>query len=190
MTRADRIAPADARPTGGHPPVGRPARGVHDGKELRGVLGRFATGITVVTAGAATPHGMTANSFTSVSMDPPLVLVCVRRDATMHDVISDGGVFAVSVLSGRQEPLARYFANRTRPKGEHEFDVVDHQPGPCTGVPVMSDTLAWLECELTAVYDGGDHSIFVGLVVAMGRGAGSDALLFFGGEFHGFDAAG
>jgi flavin reductase (DIM6/NTAB) family NADH-FMN oxidoreductase RutF len=69
-----------------------------------------------------------------------------------------------------------------------EFDVVDYQLGPRTGVPVMSDTLAWLECELSAVYDGGDHSIFLGLVVAMSRAASKDALLFFGGEFHGFDA--
>ena len=188
MTRADRMSPADTQPLDGPPPAVRVPAGGADRKELRGVLGLFATGITVVTAGTDVPHGMTANSFTSVSMHPPLVLVCVQRDAAMHDMILDGGAFAVSVLSAEQEQVAKHFANRARPRGEREFDVVECVPGRHTGVPIMAKTLAWLECRLAAVYDGGDHSIFLGSVLDMGRGAGRNALLFFGGDFHGFEA--
>ncbi len=156
-----------------------------DRDELRGVLGMFATGIAVVTAnGETAPHGMTANSFTSVSLSPPLVLVCVLRDAAMHQAILDSDSFAISVLSTAQEPVARYFADRSRPRGEREFDVIDWRPGRHTGVPILAGTLAWLECRLSAVYDGGDHSIFLGSVLELGRGTNRNALLYFGGDFH------
>ncbi|MEO6702324.1 MAG: flavin reductase family protein [Jatrophihabitantaceae bacterium] len=164
-----------------------PRGSVHDleyRNELRGVLGRFATGITVVTANSAIgPHGMTANSFTSVSLAPPLVLVCVMRDASMHQAILDSDSFGVSMLSTRHESLATYFANRGRPRDEHEFDLVDWVPGRHTGVPIVTQTLAWIECGLSAVYDGGDHSIFLGSVLDVGRGDDDDALLFFGGNY-------
>lgn len=159
-------------------------RTVHDSDSLRGVFGLFATGITVVTAGRARPHGMTANSFTSVSLDPPMVLVCVRRDAVMHQAMLDSGSFTVSVLSGQQEHVARYFASSTRPRGVGEFDVVDSAPGVHTGVPILANSLAWLECRLAEVHAGGDHSIFVGGVLDVGRGTASEALLFYGGGFH------
>jgi flavin reductase (DIM6/NTAB) family NADH-FMN oxidoreductase RutF len=167
---------------------GVPAAGVHDKSELRGVLGRFATGVTVVTAGRPVPSGMTANSFTSVSLNPPLVLVCVVRDAAVHRAITDGESFAVSVLAEDQEQVARYFANKARPRGEREFDEVEWVPGRHTGVPVISGSLAWLECRLAAVYDGGDHSIFLGSVLDAGRGSGEDALLFYGGRFKQLDS--
>jgi flavin reductase len=171
---------------------------VTDSTALRGVFGRFATGITVVTANRTAagtaptptperPHGMTANSFTSVSLDPPLFLVCVLRSALMHEAILSSGAFAVSVLSGRQEHLARYFASRHRPRDEHEFDLVEWTPGRHTGAPLVLGALAWLECRLAATYDGGDHSIFVGSVLDLGRGPGQEALLFFGGQFHRID---
>jgi flavin reductase (DIM6/NTAB) family NADH-FMN oxidoreductase RutF len=146
----------------------------------------FATGITVVTANGsdAAPHGMTANLFTPVSLDPPLVLVCVRRDAAMHQAILQGESFAISVLSTAQEPVARYFADRNRPHGDREFDVIDWTPGQHTGAPIVSGTLAWLECRLSAVYEGGDHSIFLGSVLDLGRSSKRNALLYFGGDFH------
>lgn len=155
-----------------------------DSKDLRNVMGRFATGITVVTAGQAEPRGMTANSFTSVSLEPPLVLVCVRRDAAMHQTILERGRFAVSVLAAHQERIARMFANPARPRGELEFAGVDITRGPYSGAPVLSGALAWLECKLTAVYEGGDHSIFLGEVRTLSRGTTEDALLFYGGSFH------
>jgi flavin reductase (DIM6/NTAB) family NADH-FMN oxidoreductase RutF len=155
---------------------------VPDVKALRRVMGRFATGITVVTVGGPEPHYMTANAFTSVSLDPPLVLVCVQRTATLHKVIHESGSFAVSVLAANQEQEARIFAAHHRPRVA-EFVAVDVVLGPYSGAPVFCDALAWLECELAAVYDGGDHSIFIGRVQTLGHSAEEDALLFYNGGF-------
>jgi flavin reductase (DIM6/NTAB) family NADH-FMN oxidoreductase RutF len=165
-------------------PNGIRLRGGPGHRGLRGVLGMFATGITVVTAGDDLPRGMTANSFTSVSLQPPLILVCVQRDAAMHQAIQECGAFAVSVLSAHQEPVARHFADRARPRGEEEFALVDWSPGERTGAPIVADAVAWLECRLAAVHRGGDHSIFLGQVLSAGRGDGGDALLYFAGGFH------
>jgi flavin reductase (DIM6/NTAB) family NADH-FMN oxidoreductase RutF len=152
--------------------------------QLREVLRRFATGVTVLAAGHDIPRGMTANAFTSVSLSPPLVLVCVDKAAAIHQAVLDCRSFAVSVLSGRQEYVARYFADHSRPRGREEFDIVGWSHGPTTGAPVIHGALAWLECSLAAAYDGGDHSIFVGSVLAGEHGTARDALLFFGGAFH------
>jgi flavin reductase (DIM6/NTAB) family NADH-FMN oxidoreductase RutF len=151
---------------------------------LRDVLGRFATGVTVISAGRGTPTGMTANSFTSVSLDPPLVLVCVNRRSAIHQAVMDNGSFTVSVLSAGQEHVARYFADHGRPRGEDEFADIGWWPAPRTGTPVLNGALSWLECELASAHEGGDHSIFVGSVIASGNGPDSGALLFFGGGFH------
>ncbi|MFU8852195.1 flavin reductase family protein [Micromonospora sp. SL1-18] len=151
---------------------------------LRKVFGAFATGVTVVTVGGRAPHGMTANSFASVSLEPPLVLVCVDRDAVMHDRLVAAGSFAVSMLGADQEGVARHFANRWRGSGMAQFDPVDWAPGGRTGAPLISGALAWLECGLWQTYDGGDHSIFVGNLLAIQRRQSQEALLFFGGRFH------
>jgi flavin reductase (DIM6/NTAB) family NADH-FMN oxidoreductase RutF len=155
-----------------------------EGTALRTVFGRFATGVTVLAAGTDAPRGMTANSFTSVSMDPPLILVCVNRNASIHQTVLESGSFAVSMLSAGQEHVARYFADRSRPRGVAEFGTVGWSPGPSTGAPVLDGALAWLDCGLAAAYDGGDHAIFVGSVLASGCGPAHDALLFYGGRFH------
>jgi flavin reductase (DIM6/NTAB) family NADH-FMN oxidoreductase RutF len=154
------------------------------GRALRAVLGRFATGVTVLAAVGKVPCGMTANAFTSVSLDPPLVLVCVNRNASIHQAVLESGSFAVSMLSARQEHVARYFADHSRPRGPSEFAAVDWSPAPRTGAPVLRGALAWLDCSLAAAYDGGDHAIFVGSVLASGAEPAQDVLLFFGGEFH------
>lgn len=151
---------------------------------LRDVMSRFATGITVLTAGGDHSHGMTANAFTSVSLDPPLVLCCIARTALMHEAIISTKSFAVSVLEAGQEELARYFASKSRPRGPAQFDAVTWCPGPRTGAPLLAGSLAWLECELEDVYHGGDHSIFLGRVLSAIRGTERQALLFFGGNFH------
>ena len=80
--------------------------------------------------------------------------------------------------------MARHFADHSRPRGREEFDVVGWSHGPATGAPIIHGALAWMECELAAAYDGGDHSIFVGTVLASEQGIARDALLFFGGDFH------
>ncbi|MGA4846743.1 flavin reductase family protein [Streptomyces sp. G5(2025)] len=183
--RAARPRPAEPSRALPPRPAGAGATGGGDlgPRELRGVFGRFATGVTVVTAGRDEPRGMTANSFTSVSLTPPQILVCVLRDASMHRVILEHHAFGVSVLSERQERLARHFADSRRPRGAQEFATVDVTQGPCTGVPVLGGSLAWFECGLAAVYDGGDHSIFLGDVLHLGHGPDEDALLFYAGAF-------
>jgi flavin reductase len=155
-----------------------------DTGELRKVLGRFPTGVTVVTAHAGAPCGMTANAFTSVSLDPPSILVCISRNAAIYRAVRTAGCFAVSVLSAAQEDVARHFADHSRPRGTAEFGAVAWSPAPLTGTPVLDGSLAWLDCALTTSYDGGDHEIFLGKVLASGFGSARNALVFYGGRFH------
>lgn len=155
-----------------------------DQRELRSVLGRFGTGVVVLSTGGDHCHGMTANSFTSVSLDPPLVLTCVARTAQMHAAILDARSYGVSVLGAHQERLAKYFADRRRPKGIEQFHATKWSRGPHTGAPLLVESLAWLECELVDVYAGGDHSVFLGRVLAAGRNDGGGTLVFYEGAFH------
>jgi flavin reductase (DIM6/NTAB) family NADH-FMN oxidoreductase RutF len=154
-----------------------------DPKVLRRMLGTFATGITVVTVGGANPHGMTANSFASVSLDPPLVLVCIDHEALMHEKMIAVGSFGVSVLAADQEDVARHFANKWRPRGKAEFDPVDWRSGEITGAPLIDGTLAQFECGVWRTYDGGDHTIVLGRLLSLLRSTDQEALLFFQGRF-------
>ncbi len=154
-----------------------------DKLSLRRAFGTFATGVTIVTTGGDAPHGMTANSFTSVSLDPPLVLICVGHEAIMHGALRSARSFAVSVLAADQEGIARYFADRSRPTGREQFDAVDWLPGPLTGAPLIKGALAHFECDLRSCHDGGDHSIFVGNLLSMERGDAGEALVFHQGKF-------
>ncbi|WP_433328109.1 flavin reductase family protein [Spirillospora sp. CA-294931] len=166
-----------------------PQEDLTDTKALRKAFGAFATGVVVVTVGGDVPHAMTANSFTSVSLDPPLVLVCVGHDAIMHGSLSAAGAFGVSVLGAGQGAVARHFADRRRPLGAAQFDAVDWWPGRVTGAPLIGGAIAGFECELWRRYQGGDHSIFLGRLVSLDRRAGDDALLFFGGRLTSLAAA-
>jgi flavin reductase (DIM6/NTAB) family NADH-FMN oxidoreductase RutF len=160
-----------------------PLCAVTDPAVLRRAFGAFATGVTVLTVGGGTPHGMTANSFTAVSLDPPLVLVCVEREAVMHRALLGAGAFGVSILASDQERVARYFADRRRPLGDEQFHAVDWRPGRLTGVPLIAGALAHFECELWRTYDGGDHTIFLGTLLSLERRSEADALLFLYGRF-------
>jgi flavin reductase (DIM6/NTAB) family NADH-FMN oxidoreductase RutF len=159
------------------------ARETIDGQSLRNCFGAFATGVTVVTVGGGTPHAMTANSFTSVSLDPPLLLICVDRKAVMHECIGGAKSFGVSVLAAHQEAVARHFADRRRPLGAAQFDHVDWLPGPVTGTPLIAGAVAHFECSLWRTYDGGDHTIVVGSVVSTDQPDHGEALLFARGRF-------
>jgi flavin reductase (DIM6/NTAB) family NADH-FMN oxidoreductase RutF len=160
---------------------------------LRHTLGAFATGVTVVTTGRGPtgnpPHGMTANAFTSVSLDPPLVLVCVDRDAVLHESLKKSGTFGISVLTSGQEDIARHFADTLRPLGDAQFASVDWTPGPRTGAPMICGALARFECEVWRTYDGGDHTIFLGRLLTAEREPYEDALLFLHGRFEHLDPA-
>ncbi len=164
----------------------RAARGlpINGGTSLRSVMGRFATGVTVLTVGGDNAHGMTANAFSSVSLDPPLVMCCVARGARLHSSIVSAGSFGVSILSSEQQDVSRHFADWRRSDGMAQFEPFDHRIGRHTGAPLLEGALAWLECELTKTFDGGDHSIFVGKVLGCGLDDGKGALSFFGGDYH------
>jgi flavin reductase (DIM6/NTAB) family NADH-FMN oxidoreductase RutF len=147
--------------------------------QFRRVLGHFATGVTVVAAqvDGGPPRGLTANAITSVSLDPPLVLVCVEHVADTHDVIAESEAFAISVLRQDQEAVARRFASYDP---DAKFDGVAYRAAS-TGAPVLVDALAWIDCRLWARYDGGDHTIFVGEVVDGDTEDGAPLLYFRGG---------
>lgn len=153
---------------------------MQDPLAFRQALGRFPTGVTVVTArnGDGRPCGMTVNSFTSVSLDPPLVLVCIDRAATCHGPMIEAGTFAVSVLTEEQSDLAARFAVVP---SESRFQEVDWRESP-TGDPVLEGCAAWLSCTLEASYPAGDHSILVGRVEELGLGD-RDALVFYRGGY-------
>ncbi len=153
-------------------------------EDFRRIVGRFTTGVTVVTTcTAGTLHGMTANSFASLSLDPLLVLICVDRDARMHDLLHRTGTFAITVLAADQADASVWFASPRRPTGTDQFDGFDWRPAPVTGCPVLTGGLAWLDCRITATHDGGDHTIFVGEVLALGEGSGVEPLVWHAGTY-------
>jgi flavin reductase (DIM6/NTAB) family NADH-FMN oxidoreductase RutF len=131
---------------------------------FRRAAGQFASGIVVVTTRGG--HAMTVSAFTSVSLDPPLVLFCAEKIARFHDAVLAEGSWAVSILAEDDEKTARWLATRGRPL-DGQLDGVGHHPGPVSGAPVLDEALAVLECRTTAVHDGGDHSIVVGQVEAV-----------------------
>lgn len=151
-------------------------------RQFRDVMGRFATGVTVVTtASDDVTRAMTANAVSSLSLDPLLLLVCVQHSASIHDVLIDAGVFAVNILAGDQLELSQLFASR----GEFDEPMggVSYRSGQ-TGAPLLDGVLAWVDCEVHERLDGGDHSIFVGRAVDFSI-ARPDAppLLFYGGGY-------
>ncbi len=150
--------------------------------ELRRVMGRFATGVTIVTSRLGEElHGMTANAVTSVSLDPPLLLVCVDRSADSHDIIERSGIFAVSILARGQEALSDHFAIK---EGDvaHRLDDVPHHTRS-TGAPIIDGSLAYLDCRVVERYAGGDHTIYLGEVVDAGTLNDGEPLIFYQGRY-------
>jgi flavin reductase (DIM6/NTAB) family NADH-FMN oxidoreductase RutF len=147
--------------------------------EFRQTLGRFATGVTVITTQYLDQlHGTTVSSFCSLSLTPPLVLVCIDLNATIHDLIVESGVFGVNILAEHAESLSRHFARRIPDK----FSDVSYSLGQI-GVPLLEDALASLECRVTAHHPGGDHSIFIGEVVALHTQPHEQPLLFYRSKY-------
>lgn len=145
---------------------------------LRSVMARYPTGVTVVGVLDAdrVPRGLTVNSFTSVSLEPPLILVCIGHESNSHEHLVQAAGFAVSILSDRQASVAERFARRP---SEGRFEGVEWEPAP-SGHPVVSEAVAWLDCVTDEVLEAGDHSILIGRAVATGMGTES-ALLFHRG---------
>lgn len=152
----------------------------HDPRTLRDALGCFATGVTVVTCVGddGRPAGLTVNSFTSVSLDPPLLLVCLAKQAASAAPLTQADSFAVNVLQTGQQPASIRFATRD----EDRFGTTPWSRGE-GGAPILEESLGVFECERYAVYDGGDHHILVGRVVKASFDASLDPLLYFRGRY-------
>ncbi len=150
-----------------------------DTYHFRNALGKFATGVTVVTAMTADrcPVGVTANSFTSLSLDPPLILWNLRQTSRSFPKFENSPRFTINVLSETQSDIAKSFATRSL----DPFQDIDWYEG-AHGAPIISGSLATLECAHVAKYPGGDHAIFVGRVLSFQAGSGRP-LLFFEGSF-------
>jgi flavin reductase (DIM6/NTAB) family NADH-FMN oxidoreductase RutF len=152
-------------------------------KDFRAAVGAFATGVTVITTrGEEHSYGMTANAFSSVSLDPPLVLVCVISPSEGCDHIERNGCFAVNILRAEQEPMSRYFASRDRPRGRDAFSEVPHRIGS-SGSPILAEAIAYLDCRLHAQHKAGDHEIFIGEVLELGSDPDGEPLVFHGGRY-------
>lgn len=146
--------------------------------DFRRALGHFAAGVTVVTSKFADGElgGITVTAFSSLSLDPPLVLVCIDKRARMHDRLEKGGNFAVNILADDQEVVARRFAS----SDPDPFREIGYSPG-LSGAPVIHGALAAVECRIVERLPGGDHTIIIGEVEATQVRAGKPLLYFRGG---------
>ncbi len=154
-----------------------------DEARYRQVLGHFATGVTVVTASAGgEPVGLAVNSFTSVSLEPPLVAFCVARSSTTWPQLRAAGTFCVNVLAEDQEALSRAFAA----PAVDRFLGVGWRPAP-SGAPVLAGVLAWIDCTVEAEHEAGDHFIVVGRAHELDLGHEGRPLVFYRGGYGRFE---
>ena len=161
-------------------PISGEYRSGHDPRTLRDALSCFATGVTVVTCVdvAGAPAGLTVNSFTSVSLDPPLLLVCLAKPAASSAALVAASHFAVNVLQTGQQPASIRFSTRDQDR----FGTTPWSTGEA-GAPILKDSMGVFECERYAVHDGGDHHILIGQVVKATFDAQLDPLLYFRGSY-------
>ena len=151
---------------------------------FRRAMGSFPTGVTVVTVASddGCMHGITVNSFSSVSLDPMLVLVCLNEASRAVGLIEHAGAFVVNVLSAGQQDVSRWFASQYRPSGSTMFDGVPFEPG-ATGCPVLVDAAASFDCRLRQSHQAGDHLIVLGEVVALVHRPQLEPLIFHAGSY-------
>jgi flavin reductase (DIM6/NTAB) family NADH-FMN oxidoreductase RutF len=152
--------------------------------EFRKALGQFATGVTVVTAERAPGlvHGMTASSFASVSLDPPLILVCIGHVAHMLAILQKQKRFGVSILKENQESISRFFAQPEQNASEENSLGISFRWTP-SGIPLLENTLVQLGCNVVAAHVSGDHTIFIGEVESAEIHTGAP-LLHWRGDYH------
>jgi flavin reductase (DIM6/NTAB) family NADH-FMN oxidoreductase RutF len=146
--------------------------------QLRQVMGHFVTGVTIITTftKAGQIQGLTANAFTSVSLEPPLLLISVDKKAESWPAFEESRVFTVNILANDQEALSRKFAV----SGGNKFEGVAYRIG-ANGAPILDGTLAYIECTLYAAYDGGDHSIYLGEIQQAEITEGKPLVFYRGG---------
>jgi flavin reductase (DIM6/NTAB) family NADH-FMN oxidoreductase RutF len=152
------------------------------GDEFRAALAHWASGVAIVTSAAGDRiHGMTVSAFSSVSLDPPLVLVCADKTSNTLGLIEAGGVFAANILAAGQQGLSNRFASKR--DEERRFEGLAWRRG-VTGAPILPGALAVLDCRVVAAHDAGDHVIYVGRVEGAEVQAG-EPLLYYGGGYRG-----
>jgi len=149
-------------------------------EDFRSALSQFASGVTVVTTRDAhgKKHGITVSAFCSVSLEPPMVLICIEKSTGSHYAFGESGAFVVNILASSQSDVSEHFASRV----DEKFGDVEHTLNE-DGVPVLTDAIATLRCTLRHSLDGGDHSIFVGLVETVEVKGGSP-LIYFDRGYH------
>ncbi len=148
-------------------------------EEFRRACGRFATGVTIASVmdPEGTPHGLTVSSFTSVSLEPPLILICLGHEVTSIDLFRSSRVFGISVLNDSQREISERFAR----KGYDRFDGLGWERG-ATGVPLLTGALAAIECAVTQRITAGDHDIFVGEMHSA-RVSDGEPLIYYGSRY-------
>jgi flavin reductase (DIM6/NTAB) family NADH-FMN oxidoreductase RutF len=155
-----------------------------DGDAFRAAMGQFPTGVTIVTSRHGDDlHGMTANAVASVSLNPPLVLVCIDKAADSHDIVDGAGAFALNILAQGQEGLSQQFAVKEGASSHDIGDVPHH--ARATGAPIIDGSVAYLDCRIVERFPGGDHTIFVGEVVDAGRLSDAEPLVYHRGAYRG-----
>jgi 3-hydroxy-9,10-secoandrosta-1,3,5(10)-triene-9,17-dione monooxygenase reductase component len=148
--------------------------------DLRHIMGHYATGASIVTAmWDGEPHGLAVNSLTSVSLDPPLILFCPGKRSETWPAIRNAGRFVVNILADGQDHICRTFSR----KDVDRFAEIGWRETP-SGAPVLHNVLAYLECEIEQIHDGGDHYVTLGRVVDLGVLDGTPPLVFYRGAFH------
>ncbi|HIV74385.1 MAG TPA: flavin reductase family protein [Candidatus Pseudogracilibacillus intestinigallinarum] len=147
-----------------------------DDREFRNAMGKFATGVTVITTEVdGEPHGMTANAFMSVSLHPKLIMISIDNRANMLDKIKEANKFAVNILADHQKDLSMHFAGQTKDEREIDFQYIEN-------IPVLDGTLASIACDVDNSYVVGDHTLFVGKVLDIKQTDGNP-LTFFTGKY-------
>ena len=165
-------------------PAAAAAPAPFDLRDFRAALGAFATGVTIVTTRGrqGEPVGLTVNSFTSVSLDPPLVLFCLERAAHSHAAFAHSGCFSLSILAEEHQHLSRGFAASP----ERHWDEIEPEV-QASGAPIIKGALAWIDCKTEAIHRAGDHDILVGRVVALGHARQGRPLLYWRGRYRHLD---
>ena len=160
-----------------------------DSQDFRATLAQWASGVTVVTTVYnGQPVGITASSFSSVSLEPPRILICVAKRLYTHRAIESSQVFAVNILSSAQQQWGMRFAGQV-PEMADRFEGIKHFTAE-TGSPLLPDVLGWLDCWVSAAHDGGDHTIFVGDVLAAGAAESGEPIVYFNRQWRQLTPAG
>ncbi|MEK9921785.1 MAG: flavin reductase family protein [Rhodospirillales bacterium] len=156
-----------------------------DARTFRDTLGRLPTGVCIITNcnDLGVLNGVTVGSFSSLSLDPPLVLWSLDKKANCHEAFREAKSFAVNVLSEDQSDLSNIFAT----KEERPWSELRHRPAPETGAPLFENCCAYIECQMETIHEGGDHDLFIGRVVRLHASPSGRPLIYFGGAYRRID---